>query len=185
MHNNRRCYRLAFSDILKPWNWGKNYYMELQLIRYCYGPDHVAGLLKFGDQSVWTLECPWRENQVFTSCCPDGSYPLVAFDSPDHPGCWVISPVPGRTSILVHVGNTVADTQGCVLIGQQQEPGKVLQSRDALRQLNYTLQRDTQHVLHIGPGLGARLVSVDNGRGTDNEPAETQPESRQQSTDNS
>ena len=132
--------------------------MELQLIRYCYGPDHVAGLLKFGDQSVWTLECPWRENQVFTSCCPDGTYPLVAFESPEHPDCWVVTPVPGRTGILIHVGNTVADTQGCILIGQFQEPGKVLNSRDALRQLNYTLNRNEQHVLHIGSGLGAQLV---------------------------
>ena len=132
--------------------------MELQLIRYCYGPDHVAGLLKFSDQSVWTLECPWRDNQVFTSCCPDGTYPLVSFESPEHPDCWVLTPVPGRTGILVHVGNTIRDTQGCILIGQMQEPGKVLQSRDALRQLNYTLNRNEQHVIHIGPGMGAQLV---------------------------
>ena len=77
--------------------------MNLQLVRYCYGPDHVAGLLKFGDNlelSLWTLECPWRDNQIFVSCVPDGSYPLVAFDSPDHPDCWVLTPVPGRTGIL-------------------------------------------------------------------------------------
>lgn len=132
--------------------------MELQLIRYCYGPDHVAGLLKFSEQSVWTLECPWRENQVFTSCCPDGSFPLVAFDSADHPNCWVLTPVPGRTGILIHVGNKVEDTQGCILIGQTQEPGKVWNSADALRQLNYTLNRNEQHVIHIGSGLGAQLV---------------------------
>jgi hypothetical protein len=135
--------------------------MELQLIRYCYGPDHVAGLLKFGDAldlSVWALECPWRDNQIFTSCCPDGTYPLVAIDTEDHPGCWVLTPVPGRTGILIHVGNTVEQTQGCILIGQFQEPGKVLNSRDALRMLNYKLNRNEQHVLHIGPGLGAQLV---------------------------
>ena len=136
--------------------------MELQLIRFCYGPDHVAGLLKFGENhelACWTLECPWRENQIFTSCVPDGSYPLVAFDSPDHAGCWVLTPVPGRTGVLIHVGNTVEDTQGCILIGQQQEAGKVLPSRDALRMLNYKLDRNAQHVLHIGAGMGAQLVS--------------------------
>jgi hypothetical protein len=135
--------------------------VELQLIRYCYGPDHVAGLLKFGDAldlSVWTLECPWRDNQIFTSCCPDGTYPLVAFDSPEHPNTWVLTPVPGRTGILIHVGNEVKHTQGCILIGQTQEPGKVWSSADALRMLNYKLNRNEQHVLHIGPGLGAQLV---------------------------
>ncbi len=135
--------------------------MQLQLVRYCYGPDHVAGLLKYGEnfsQSVWTLECPWRENQVFISCIPDGSYPLVAFDSPEHPDCWVLTPVPGRTGILIHVGNEVKDTQGCILIGQQQEPGCVWNSKDALRQLNYSLSRNEQHVIALGSGLGAQLM---------------------------
>lgn len=136
--------------------------MQLQLVRYCYGPDSVAGLLKFGEnfsQSVWTLECPWRDNQVFVSCIPDGSYPLQGFDSQEHPGCWVITPVPGRTGILIHVGNEVKDTQGCILIGQSQEPGKVWNSRDALRQLNYTLDRKGQHTITLGSGLGAVLHS--------------------------
>ena len=135
--------------------------MNLQLVRYCYGPSHVAGLLKFGDNmelSLWTLECPWRDNQIFVSAIPDGSYPLVAFDSVDHPGCWVLTPVPGRTGILIHPGNTVHDTQGCILIGQEQEPGKVLQSRDALRMLNYVLDRQGQHTITLGSGLGAVLM---------------------------
>ena len=135
--------------------------MQLQLVRYCYGPDSVAGLLKYGEnfsQSVWTLECPWRENQVFVSCVPDGSYPLVAFDSPEHPDCWVLTPVPGRTGILIHVGNKVKDTQGCILIGQSQEPGAVWSSKDALRQLNYSLNRNEQHVIALGSGLGAQLM---------------------------
>lgn len=143
--------------------------MQLQLVRYCYGPDHTAGLLKFSEnQSLWTLECPWRDNQVFTSCVPDGSYPLVAFDSPDHKDCWVLTPVPGRTGILIHVGNTVTDTQGCILVGQTQSPGKVGNSRDALRQLNYTLNRNEQHVLTLGSGGGAVLMHNDaNGNNQD------------------
>ena len=133
--------------------------MNLQLIRYCYGPDSVAGLLKYGENlSLWTLECPWRENQIFTSCVPDGSYAVVAFDSADHPGCWVLTPVQDRNGILIHIGNTVEDTQGCILVGQFQEPGRVTNSRDALRQLNYTLNRNEQHVITIGPGLGAQLM---------------------------
>lgn len=136
--------------------------MNLQLIRYCYGPDHVAGLLKFGEdlkQSVWTLECPYLENQPFISCVPDGGWPLVAFDSADHPGCWVLTPIPNRTGILIHVGNTVEHTQGCILIGQTQKPGWVGNSADALRQLNYTLSRNEQHTIQIGPGLGAAMPS--------------------------
>lgn len=147
--------------------------MQLQLVRYCYGPDCVQGLLKYGEnysQSLWTLECPWRENQVFVSCIPDGSYPLVKFDSVEHPGCWVVTPVPGRTGILIHVGNEVKDTQGCILIGQSQEPGVVWNSKDALRQLNYTLDRGEQHTITLGSGLGAVLMPVgmpDDANGND------------------
>ena len=135
--------------------------MNLQLIRYCYGPDNTSGLLKFGDNlelSLWTLECPWRDNQIFVSCVPDGSYPLVAFDSPEHPDSWVLTPVPGRTGILIHTGNTVNDTQGCILVGQHQEPGAVLSSIPALRMLNYKLDRNAQHTIALGSGLGAVLM---------------------------
>ncbi len=138
--------------------------MELQLVRYCYGPDQVNGLLKFGDNlelSVWTVEKPWRENQIFISCVPDGSYPLVAFDSPDHPDCWVLTPVPGRTGILIHVGNTVDDVSGCIAIGLDHHGSGVISSRKALAMLNYKLNRNEQHVIHIGSGMGAQLMPSD------------------------
>ena len=139
--------------------------MNLMLVRYCYGPDHVAGLLKFGTEqqhSLWTLECPFRNNQAFISCIPDGSYSLVAFESPEHPDCWVITPVDGRNGILIHVGNEVEHTQGCILIGQSQKPGWVGNSRDALRQLNFFLSRNEQHTITIGPGMGARIEPQQN-----------------------
>ena len=164
--------------------------MDLQLIRYCYGPDSVQGLLKFGKQhemSLWTLECPWRDNAIFISCVPDGSYTLVAFDSPEHPDCWVLTPIQNRNGILIHVGNTVTDTQGCILIGQSQKPGSVGNSRDALRQLNFSLNRNEQHIITLGPGMGARLeqqapdIQPDGSTGSGNgdladPPADRQPD---------
>jgi len=143
--------------------------MQLQLVRYCYGPQHVAGLLKFGENlSLWTIECPWRENQIFVSCVPDGSYPLVAFDSVDHPDSWVLTPVPGRTGILIHPGNTVADTQGCILPGLTQDDGRVNNSRHAMRMLNYALNRNEQHTITLGAGMGAILMHNDpNGNNQD------------------
>jgi len=163
--------------------------MNLQLVRYCYGPQHVAGLLKFGENlSLWTLECPWRDNQIFVSCVPDGSYPLVAFDSPEHPDTWVLTPVPGRTGILIHVGNKIEDTQGCILPGLTQDNGVVWNSLDAMRMLNYTLNRNDQHTITLGPGMGAQLPPPDaqlarlhndadrNGNDRPAEPSEVQTE---------
>ncbi len=152
--------------------------MDLQLVRYCYGPNQVNGLLKFGQNfelGVWTVEKPWRDNQIFVSCVPDGSYPLVAFDSPDHPDCWVLTPVPNRNGILIHVGNTVDDVSGCIAIGLDHHGSGVISSRKALKMLNYTLNRNAQHTITIGPGMGAVLapVGLPVGNGGESENVDT------------
>lgn len=36
--------------------------------------------------------------------------------------------IPGFTGILIHRGNTPSDTSGCILVGENREPGKVLNS---------------------------------------------------------
>ena len=145
--------------------------MNLQLVRYCYGPDCVLGLLKIGEanqqMTLWTVERPWQGNAKFLSCIPDGEYGLIAFDSKDHPGCWCLTPVPGRTGILIHPGNTVDDVQGCIAPGQRQEGMKVWNSVAAMRMINFVLDRNEQHTIQIGSGLGAQLMPVE---GNDNLP---------------
>ena len=143
--------------------------MILNLIRYAYTPDETLGLLKFpvldggAKYNLWTVECPWLDNAPFQSCIPDGEYTLQAFDSADHPKCWVITPVPGRTGILIHTGNTVSDVTGCIAPGLTRMDVKVWNSQDACRLLNYVLDRNVQHQIVIGPGLGARLPPDERG----------------------
>lgn len=43
--------------------------------------------------------------------------------------------VPGFDGVLIHCGNTAADTQGCILVGKNTEVGKVLSSRYMFREL--------------------------------------------------
>ena len=43
--------------------------------------------------------------------------------------------VPGFEGVLIHPGNTAADTDGCILVGNNREKGKVLDSQLRYRQL--------------------------------------------------
>ena len=143
--------------------------MILHLSRWCYGPEETLGLLRFPipmedepepekHYQLWTCEPSWQGNMPFLSCVPDGQYPLIAFDSPEHPDCWILTPVPGRTGILVHPGNGVANSRGCLLPGITRSDMKVWQSRDAMDLLNYVLQRDQAHTIVIGPAMAAKLI---------------------------
>ena len=88
-----------------------------------------------------TLEQPWRNNAIGHSCIPPGMYEVkprwsehnkrhFAFDNEQ---------TAPRTAILMHSGNVVANTIGCILVGKSfgmlmHEPA-VLHSRAALNDL--------------------------------------------------
>jgi hypothetical protein len=50
-------------------------------------------------------------------CIPAGTYAVVPHNSLGHPNTWEITNVPNRTEILIHNGNTIKDTLGCILVG--------------------------------------------------------------------
>lgn len=64
-----------------------------------------------------TLELPWKDNQRAISCVPPGLYHCARHDSRAHPNTWELWGVPDRADILLHTGNTILDTRGCILVG--------------------------------------------------------------------
>lgn len=114
----------------------KKVVVNLQRDRYD-GKGGVIGTLSYKDKFVaYTLELEWDNNKRRKSCIPKGEYLLKfrnyggyyerykrKFDDHDA-GVIEITGVNDRSDILIHIGNTVADTLGCVLVGQNVDSRK-------------------------------------------------------------
>lgn len=82
------------------------------------GSDCTSGYLAVnGSIIAYTLELPFQGNAPLISAIPNGSYD--GFLRYDHPDRWRIElkNVPGRGNVQIHTGNTVADSEGCILVG--------------------------------------------------------------------
>lgn len=81
------------------------------------------------------LELPWLANQRRISCIEEGTYNVVPHKSPKFGQCFHVQDVRNRSEILIHAGNTAADTLGCLLPGVRESDAKVLRSRTKLQEL--------------------------------------------------
>lgn len=63
---------------------------------------------------------------------PAGTYACVPHDSAEHPDTYEVTGVPGRSGILIHPGNTIRDTKGCILPGLTFGKLKVTEPDDVL-----------------------------------------------------
>lgn len=81
----------------------------------------------------YTIEQPWRNNEPFRSCVPDGDYDLIPFNSPKYGPCFLmVNPDLGVYAfeedrvletdrylcIYNHVANWAKDVKGCSGLGE-------------------------------------------------------------------
>lgn len=57
--------------------------------------------------------------------------------------------VPAYDGVLIHVGNTAKDTEGCILVGENKAVGKVLNSRETFLRLYEKLQSAKSSNIYI------------------------------------
>ena len=104
-----------------------------------------------------TLERPWIFNERRVSCIPTGTYLVKRHVSPKFGQCFKIQDVKGRSDILIHSGNVVNDTLGCILVGltsgsvDDSSTAMVCNSRKAMTVLLTLIHKEI--VLHIRNGL--------------------------------
>lgn len=98
-----------------------------------------------GKTLCYTLEEPWRNNAPGNphaeteSCIPEGRYYCVPHNGARFKNVWRLLNVPGREAILIHAGNTLKDTEGCILVGMRPAPNGVAESQAALNMLRREL----------------------------------------------
>lgn len=96
----------------------------------------TKGVLTYGSSVLChTLECPWLDNARNISCIPDGVYDVIRYKSQRFGDNFRFVYVPNRTGILIHPGNSLKDTQGCILPGLDSYGDNVVKSKDAMYRL--------------------------------------------------
>ncbi len=120
--------------------------MELKLLRKYCKPSYTIGQLYIEDKYFCdTLEDVVRdlvtEKKVKgRTAIPAGRYRVILNWSPrfSKPLPLLIA-VPHFEGIRIHAGNTAKDTEGCILVGENRERGKVLNSRATMDRLMQVL----------------------------------------------
>lgn len=160
--------------------------MQIEITRRAYLPEVTLGELKLGSLSLFTLERPWIMNpkgpggMLSQSCIPDGTYEVRPHNSTQHPNTYALvneqlgvfyqsTPAEcgpadarrwGRTTILIHVGNTVEDVIGCVAPGQRcgvvNNGYSVFESGAAMTRLRMLLGSEANHSLTVRATSGTQ-----------------------------
>jgi hypothetical protein len=65
-----------------------------------------------------TLEPADLLNAPQTSSIPAQQYLIKRHNSPKFGETFQVMDVPGRSAVLIHAGNVVGNTQGCIILGQ-------------------------------------------------------------------
>ena len=125
--------------------------MKLILTRHARRADYTSGRLEDenGKKISDTLEPTWRDYKggelkiPKKSAIPEGSYRVVVTKSQRFQKYLpLLVGVPGFEGVRIHAGNTSRDTEGCILVGQNLQVGKVLWSRITLEKLMKLIENE-------------------------------------------
>lgn len=116
--------------------------MELHLKRFDCGPECSIGTLYVdGRRQCYTLEDTEREDPLSPvedwkvkgkTAIPKGRYQVTrTYSNKFKQVLPMVNDVPGFAGIRIHSGNTAADTEGCILVGEDRSDFRITNSRVA------------------------------------------------------
>ena len=112
--------------------------------------DKVRKLLPACPDTPKGKNCRCKEKVYARTAIPPGEYKVTMTYSPRFKRVLpYLHNVPHFIGILIHSGNTEADSSGCIIVGQNTVKGKVLQSRVTSDALNQILAKEKDIVIAI------------------------------------
>ena len=132
--------------------------MKLILTRIARKAEYTIGRLEDenGKRICDTLEPTWRDYKggelkiPKKSAIPEGTYRVVVTKSQRFQKYLpLLVGIPGFEGVRIHAGNTSRDTEGCILVGQNLQVGKVLWSRITLEKLMKLIEDEKEIYLTI------------------------------------
>ena len=127
--------------------------MKLILTRIARKAEYTIGRLEDenGKKLCDTLEPIWRNYDggelkiPKKSAIPEGTYRVVTtYSLRFRKYLPLLVGVPGFEGVRIHAGNTSRDTEGCILVGQNLQVGKVLWSRITLEKLMKLIENEKE-----------------------------------------
>lgn len=160
--------------------------MRLTLVRYSYAPTETEGMLYAPPlKPFYTMEQPWVKANGwpagvgFQSCIPEGLYKLIPYQRTNGQKVWsMVNKDLGvcfnkddrsedwqRYKNLIHPGNVVSHTQGCLLIGLSR--GWLNSQRAVLKsgfRMGYAMDLLTKVLGEMSEGHELEIVQVKGAR---------------------
>lgn len=119
---------------------------ELELVRRWFSDKSTIGVLNFdGEFQCFTLEDVVRAVKVpKETAIPVGRYEVRLTHSNRFGRTMpILCDVPNYVGVRIHAGNVAADTEGCLLVGEEAllKENKILHSREAFEKLFAKLEK--------------------------------------------